>query len=136
MKFSAKLILLFVTLTVVPMLFLIILVTTSVRDASLSETVSHLTSIADIQKERTLESLDRYLEQAKLIASRSQLRISLDKYNQDSNTDDLGRIDNILKDAQDSIDLVNEINIYSNQGVLIRSTANDNSQETFNSKYI
>jgi signal transduction histidine kinase/HAMP domain-containing protein len=136
MKFSVKLILLFVTLTFVPLIFFIILTVTSVRDASLSETVSHLTSIADIQKERTLESLDRYLEQAKLIASRSQLRISLDKYNQDSNTDDLGRIDNILKDAQDSIDLVNEINIYSNQGVLIRSTANDNSQETFNSKYI
>jgi diguanylate cyclase (GGDEF)-like protein len=55
--------------------------------------------VADVQQRRINRELDRLLDQVRLVASRTQMRLSLAQYNRSGTADDLLLIERILNDA-------------------------------------
>lgn len=88
------------------------------------DTLDNLNAIATIQKERVNDSIDRNFERLQSVTSRTQLRLSLDTYNQDANETDQNKIQHILNDAVSSITDFEEIIIYDVNGNLKFSTKN------------
>ena len=70
-----------------------------------------------------LENIDEQnLERLKLVSSRTQLRLSLKEYNQNSEKQYLIKIEKILKDARSSIPDFKEISVINLEGITIAST--------------
>ncbi|AJM92915.1 putative Histidine kinase [Nitrosopumilus piranensis] len=90
----------------------------------IEDTLDHLNAIATIQKERVNDSIDRNLERLQSVTSRTQLRLSLDAYNQNPNEIDGDKIRHILNDAVASIVDYEEIIIYDLNGNEKFSTMN------------
>ncbi|RDJ31589.1 MAG: HAMP domain-containing protein [Crenarchaeota archaeon] len=86
------------------------------------DVLEKLDGIASIQEKRVEESIDRNFERLDGITSRTQLRISLEQFNQNGNAEDAEKIQEIIKDAKDSIGDIDTVFIINTSGEVIFST--------------
>ncbi|MFP4349458.1 MAG: ATP-binding protein [Desulfococcaceae bacterium] len=84
--------------------------------------LDHLESIASLQKDKVENFIQNNLSKLSLVTSRTQLRISLARYLQNSDPAELERMERILNDARDSTGAFKEISILSIGGIIIAST--------------
>ena len=99
-----------------------------------SATTEHLSSIANLQKERVSELLDRYIQEAKLIASKTQLRLSIAQYNKNSSISIAENINALLDDTKNSVSDIYTISVINLGGTVIASTDSNLRNSAFGSK--
>lgn len=83
----------------------------------------HLASLSLIAKKRVLAVIERIEDNSVLIASRTQMRMSLDQWNQSGDPSHLNIIHRILDDARNGLQALKDISIYDPAGNLVASTA-------------
>ena len=81
-----------------------------------------LDAIASIQEARLEEVIDRNLERFRLVSSRTQLRISLERYAREGGEDDLVKMRRILVDAKGSIPDFENVSVLGLDGTVAAST--------------
>lgn len=97
---------------------------TTEKKALQQQVFNQLQSIASLQQARLASIIDQNNERLKLVASRTQLRISLEKYlNGENKHQHKAKMARILTDAKSSIEDFRDIHIYSIEGKIIVSTA-------------
>ena len=84
--------------------------------------IDHLESVASIQQSRLTAIMGQNRERLALVASRTQLRLSLDRFLRDGDPAARDRMNRILADAVASIDDLTSITVYGHAGVAIAST--------------
>lgn len=84
--------------------------------------LDHLNTIAAFQESRINEAIDKNFERLQGVSSRTQLRLSLDNYNNNPNLDDLNKINKIISDAKYSISDFKDIQILNPDGKIVTST--------------
>ncbi len=82
----------------------------------------HLSSLSLIAKKRVLATVDRIRDNTALVSSRTQMRISLEKWNEDGEPAHLVRIRKILNDAKHGLSRIKDIDVFDPQGVLVASS--------------
>ncbi|KAF6242443.1 hypothetical protein C6988_08590, partial [Nitrosopumilus sp. b1] len=87
------------------------------------DVLEQLNSIASIQKQRVIESIENNFDKLNGVTSRTQLRESLEQFNLDQNTQDKLKIEKIILDAKSSIDDIEEVFILNSSGDVIFSTS-------------
>ncbi len=94
----------------------------SFKSSLTSEILQHLDSVASIQKSRIEAIIEQNLERLLLISSRTQLRITLNRFHHEADQDALQKMTIILRDAQKSIPSFEEISIIDPKGIVLVST--------------
>lgn len=84
-----------------------------------------LTALSQIAKGRILGAVDRIKDSNALIASRTQLRISLANWQRDRQPKDLAKLNKIIGDAQNSIPTLFNLSIYDAKGNWVTSTGSE-----------
>ena len=87
-----------------------------------NDVLEKLDGIATVQEKRVEESIERNFERLEGITSRTQLRFSLDQFNQNGNSDDKEKIQAIIEDAKNSIRDIDTVFIINPSGEVIFST--------------
>ncbi|MGW8287450.1 MAG: sensor histidine kinase [Desulfobulbales bacterium] len=102
---------------------------TSEKKSLQQQIYNQLESIASHQQARLESIIEQNLERLKLVSSRTQLRISLEKYSKGENTSaNLTKMTRILNDAKSSISSFRDIYILSLKGKVVASTKKMNFQ--------
>lgn len=84
-----------------------------------------LESLAEVKKDKLEDVLQGWQDRVNLIASRTQLRLSLRAYNASADPAPLARIQRILDDARQSVGTVDLITVYDAEGRRAVSTAEE-----------
>lgn len=82
----------------------------------------HLSSLSLIAKKRLLTTIDRIRDNTALISSRTQMRISLDQWNQTGDKAHLDRVSRIINDAKHALSHVKDISLFDQAGAMAAST--------------
>ncbi len=90
-------------------------------DLLTEKTLRQLNSLAEAKKEELEEVVLGWYDRVSLIASRTQLRISLRSYNQAPDTGQRARIERILEDARQSSSTVERLAVYDIDNQLVAS---------------
>lgn len=123
MSIRSKLATLILALAVIPLLGLATFIHLRYRDDLRDAVDAHLSSNAAIQHSRLVAVMGQNRERLALVASRTQLRLSLRQYLGDpADTAAQARMNRILGDAARSIDGLVDITVYSPDGVTVAST--------------
>ncbi|TSC76794.1 MAG: PAS/PAC sensor-containing diguanylate cyclase/phosphodiesterase [Parcubacteria group bacterium Gr01-1014_29] len=122
MSLKLKFLFLFIAVAIIPLIVGGFFSFQKSKEELIKETTQKLVAVADVQKKRVNEALNRYLENVKLVASRTQLRISLGEYEKNGNPEALGKIQSILGDAKASVSTIDVISVRDQNGVIITST--------------
>jgi diguanylate cyclase (GGDEF)-like protein len=122
LKISSKLMLTFLAVALVPMLVSGIVFYQHLKSSLTHEIFSHLFSVASIQKHRLQSSHEQNLERLSLIASRTQMRLSLQRYLDNSVIEELQKIKKIIQDAKSSIHGIVSVSVLSVKGLVLIST--------------
>jgi len=112
----------FLAVIVIPLFFIEIFNFYNAQQALVKERLSHLETVASIQEARISQVIESNLERVRLVSSRTQLRLSLDRYNKEGNIEDKENMRRILLDARSSISDFKDIFIVSLDGTVIVST--------------
>lgn len=123
MKIRTKLIIILITTSLIP-----ILISNSIfffygREDSSREVINHLKSVASIQRARIFGIYEQNLERLSSVASRTQMRISLDKFNRDGKSVHQKKMNRIIADAMESMPEFKAIHIYALDGTVVASTS-------------
>lgn len=122
MKIRTKLILALLFTALVPLAVASVLsyylAETSLKDQALRQ----LESVAEIQRNRVEASIDQNLERLALVASRTQLRVSLRNYIQARSGAEREKMNAILFDARSSIASFEDISVVALDGEVMAST--------------
>lgn len=86
------------------------------------QVLNQLNAISTIQKHRLELMHEKNLESLSLVASRTQLRLSLKNYQQDGQSQHITKMMRILQDAQRSIKSFKIISVSGLDGLVIAST--------------
>lgn len=122
LKLQSRLLAAILAVALLPLFVLGILLYSSYR-FDLSQAVQHhLQSVAAIQQSRLSAILRQNEERLALVASRTQLRLSLERYLLTRDPADQVRMTRILEDAAGSIDDLENISVYSPDGIVVAST--------------
>ncbi len=122
MQIRSKLILAFLILSLVPLLLTNIITYSNNQKSLTKGIIQHLESVASIQQNRVDGIVLQNLERLKLVASRTQLRISLKKFIENNDPVHQKKMNRILHDANNSIGDFNQLNIANLAGVIVAST--------------
>jgi len=122
MNIKSKLIILILTVSLVPLAISNSIVYFYERDNNIREIFNHLESLASIQRARINDLYKQNLERIGLVASRTQLRISLNKFNKDGLGKHQKKMNRIIADAKKSIQDFKVISIISLDGLIVAST--------------
>jgi PAS domain S-box-containing protein len=108
--------------------FLLISVSTYITTKRIitNEEIDHLESVAQIQESRIVSMIYTNLERLKLVASRTQLRLSLNEYIHNPDSQYQEKMNKILSDALSSIIDFREISVLTLDGKIAASTNPDN----------
>lgn len=98
--------------------------------------LGNLNAVATSKKLHVEDSIERNLERLQGVTSRTQLRISVDSYNENFNVEDKQRIEQIIHDAKKSINDFKEIIILDPQGNHIASTNDELNTEFFKNSLV
>ncbi len=85
----------------------------------------HLSSLSLIAKKRVLATVERFKDNTALVSSRTQMRISLGRWNQDGDPVHVTKIRQILNDAKHGLSQIKEIQVYDRQGVFVAGSGAD-----------
>lgn len=110
---------LFLLIALVPLIFAGLFSYQKVKEALIKETINKLVAVADVQEKRVNEALDRYLDYAKLIASRTQLRSSFKEYEETKNPEAIVKI---ITEAKNAVPAIRMINIADEHEMTVAST--------------
>ncbi len=99
--------------------------TKDIRENQIRFTEQSLEAIAVSRAKHVQTYLDQNIERFKLVTSRNKLRAELKQYNQDSSNEHLVAIEEIIKDAAESVSEFERICVISLQGEIISSTNPD-----------
>lgn len=125
MKLSLQKMLLcaFVALTAVPLIIgFTLLINYSDRQFHL-QIEDKFAAISGIAKKRVIGVVDRVKDNTNLVASRTQMRLSLRNWNYSKRPADLERVQRIIGDAHHNLDLIEGISIFDPAGNLIVSSS-------------
>jgi PAS domain S-box-containing protein len=122
MKIQTKLIVAFLALSL-PLLVITNILFYNNEKKTLSRSIlNHLESVASIQQHRIDDIASQYSERLRLVASRTQLRLSLEQFLTSANEQHQLKMNTILRDAQASISDFKHIYVYSPDGVIVASS--------------
>ncbi|MFH1312996.1 MAG: PAS domain S-box protein [Candidatus Eisenbacteria bacterium] len=122
MKINTKLLLAFLLIALIPLGIISILFYFNAEDVLTRGALSHLESVAAIQRTRVESIVEQNLERLNLVSSRTQLRLSLDSFIRNPNAVDRDKINQILLDARSSVSSFQDISVLTLDGKVIAST--------------
>ena len=122
MKIKSKLLLALLSVSLVPMVLGAIFSYYNSKNSLTNSIVNHLKSVSSIQHARIHAIVSRNLERLSLVASRTQLRISLAGVLDNGSRKDYEKLGLILADALASIDDFVGIDVYSPAGIVVASS--------------
>ncbi|NNM33171.1 MAG: HAMP domain-containing protein [Gemmatimonadetes bacterium] len=91
----------------------------SARDLILELRLAQLDGLAQTRQAAIEELFDGWRDRARLIASRTQLRASLDRYNRTGDPEARDTIERILTDAQESVTAVRSLGVFGDDDRLV-----------------
>ncbi|MDC0663396.1 sensor domain-containing diguanylate cyclase [Marinobacter sp. SS21] len=83
----------------------------------------HLSALSNIAKQRILTAVDRIKDNTALVSSRTQMRISLARWNATSGVADQEKITKIIHDAKNGLAHIKDISVFDRNGRLVATTA-------------
>ncbi len=122
MKIKSKLIIAFLLISLLPLTIASIFSYINTKKAFTQEVLNKLESVAEIQKNRVSSIIDQNLERLVLVSSRTQLRLSLDKFISNPKSEHREMMEKILLDARTSISDFRNISILTLDGEIVAST--------------
>jgi signal transduction histidine kinase len=123
MKIRSKLLLAFLLLSFVPLSAVTVAIYRSYKANRIEQIHSHMESVASVQQSRLEAILAQNLERLRLVASRTQLRLSLAEFNLSKEARHQRKMNQILNDAWNSINELRSLSIADPQGNTVASTA-------------
>ncbi len=130
MKIGKKLILAFLIVSLSALAVAGILSYTIAKSSITERVLDHLESVATIQKNRLDGMIDQNLERLALVASRTQLRLSLKMFNEKPEQAHQDKMNRILRDAKASIACFREISVLDLKGKVVASTNAESAGES------
>lgn len=127
MDLRTKLVFALVAVSLVSMLALGTVAYVLASDLLTQKTLRQLNSLAEARKEELENKIHGWQDRVSLIASRTQLRLSLRDYNQTRQADDLDQIRRILNDARLSSESLVSLAVYDLDGRPVASTGGSSS---------
>ncbi len=129
MKIQSKLIFAFLVVSL-PLLIITNIIFYGSEKKVLSRNIlNHLESVASIQQHRIHEIAQQNAERLRLVASRTQLRLSLEKFLASADPQHQVKMNQILRDAQASIPDFSHIYVYSPEGMIVASNVSVSVEE-------
>ena len=122
MKIRTKLALTYLTVSFLALVFIGLALYAYVKRTLTSDVFNHLESVSSIQKNRIESIIEQNLERIRLVSSRTQLRISLDKYLESGSPKQVEKIKLIILDALKSIESFRVMSILDLKGDVLVST--------------
>jgi len=122
MSIRTKLISIFVILCTLLSVALSLAYFITAKNTLTQEVLNRLDSVATIQRNRIEAEVEHNIERLRLVASRTQLRITLQKYSVDPKPEHSAKIQRILNDAQKSLPSFKNILLLDLNGNIIIST--------------
>jgi len=122
MSIRARLTLAFLAISLLPLAVVSIISWTTAERSIREEVLDHLESVATVQAHRLEAILEQNLERLSLVASRTQLRISLERYSREHGAADVQKMNLILTDALASIPSFEAISVLDITGTVVAST--------------
>jgi len=122
MKIKSKLLLALLLVSLVPVTLGCFFSYFNTRSLLTHSFLNHLRSVASIQHARVAALLGQDLERLALVASRTQLRLSLARFDKSGSPGERERMNRILADALASIHDFAAITVYGRNGVAVAAT--------------
>jgi signal transduction histidine kinase len=122
MLITTKLIVVFLTISVLPLCIFASLIYLQIEQNIKNETINNLDTIASIQKNRVQNMLDQNVERLVMFTNRVQLKIELDQYNKKNSITSQQFINNLLEAAKSEIKSFKDISILDTNGKVVAST--------------
>ena len=122
MNLKKKIFLSYFLLAVVPVALLAFVVSYFLEDYLKEQTLTQLDSIAKIQQQRVDDAFKSMQQEMSLISSRTQMRISFEKYTQSADKKHIQKVGKIVGDAMKSAPTIRDIHILDTSGKVQFST--------------
>ena len=122
MKIRTKLIFSYLLLAIVSLTLMSVLSYFVARRVIAERMLDHLESVASIQHERIEKIIEHNRERLALVSSRTQLRISLEKFLVDPREEYRDKMIRILRDARSSVAGFEDISVMNPEGMVVAST--------------
>jgi diguanylate cyclase (GGDEF)-like protein len=123
MKLKYLLIIVFVTLSAIPLFAGLQYLNERSGEYYREQYKEHLSALSLIAKKRVLTAIDRVRDNTALVASRTQLRISLDEWNRTGDDHSRERVARIINDAKRGLQHLKDISIFSIDGTVVTATS-------------
>ncbi|MDX1755524.1 MAG: diguanylate cyclase [Marinobacter sp.] len=123
MKLKNLLILVFILIAAVPLFVGLHSLNQYTGEHYRRQVESHLESLSLIAKKRVIDVVERIEDNTALVASRTQMRISLSRWMDSGDPTELDKIHRILDDAKNGLRHLKDISLYDRQGRLVATTA-------------
>ncbi len=134
MKLKNLLVTAFILISVIPIFFSLQYVNNYTSKQYRQQIEDKLSALSLIAKKRIQDVLARIEDNANLIASRTQMRISLAKWNQTQEARHAEKITRIIRDASAGMERLHDISIYDTKGKLVASTGVGESAKLLSSR--
>ena len=121
MRIRTKLLLALLVVGLLPLTFLTWVGYKKASHAMRDRTIAHLSAVASVQEQRLQAIIDQNLERLRLVSSRTQMRLSLRRFIEEGTEDDRDKIGRIIADARRSIDGLDGIMVYDQEGELVQA---------------
>ena len=131
MKIGMRLLLAFLLIALIPLAVISLPFYFRAKVVLTREALSHLESVAAIQRNRVESVMEQNLDILNLVSNRTQLRVSLDSFIKNPNAEDLNKINKILLDAQSSVSSFQNISVLTLDRKVITSTDTARTGSTF-----
>lgn len=122
MKIKPKVTLTFLIISLVALVITSILSYFIAKNSLTRQVLNQLESVAAIQKNRLESIADQNLERLVLVSSRTELRLSLDKFILEPRVEYQDKMNRILRDARASVPSFREISVLTLDGKIVSST--------------
>lgn len=124
-----------VSLCIVLILIAVVLAGYWVASVEVTKKVhSNLTLVADLQVDRVKEVLDRNFERLEQVSARRPLQDNLVRFVEDSVEDSRDRVNAILRDAKQAVDVFKEVAIIDEDGLVLGSSNLDTIDANYGEK--
>ena len=122
MLITTKLIVVFLTISLIPLFIFAFIIYLQTEQYIKKETLDKLDAIASIQKNRVQTMLDQNIERLIMFTNRIQLKEELDHYNKQKSIQSQQFINNLLDSAKSDIPSFKDISILDTNGIVVAST--------------
>ncbi len=123
MKLKHLLIVAFLLISALPLFFGLKYLNQQAGNHSRDLYAQHLSALSNIAKQRILTAVDRIKDNTALVSSRTQMRISLARWNATSGVADQEKITKIIHDAKNGLAHIKDISVFDHNGKLVATTA-------------